>query len=680
MSRLQGSKIGQSFSVLIFVLLIIAPVQAQYSGGTGEPNNPYQIATAEDLIALGNEPNDYDKHFIMTADIDLAGYIFEEIVIAKMGIPFKDPPFSGIFNGNFYTISNLNIQGLQYSGLFGVIDEGEVRNLGIIDVNISSDGNAGALTSVNKGSILNCYSTGLIAGDEIVGGLVGKNETSSVIKMCYSTCNITGTSTRGTLGGLVGNNAGIISDSYSKGDVFGSHYKGGLAGISVTGSINRCYATGKIPAEGNFSYLYVGGLVGGLKDIDVNNVSNSFWDIETSGLTISAGGISATTIQMKDPNTFKAVGWDFIGKTDGPSDIWAIPENGGYPILWWQLEQLDPLPIFSGGSGTEDDPFLIATINDLNDIGSNPRLIDKHFKLIQDINLENKQFHIISEMYYPFDGVFDGNRHKIFNFVLTSHGTNGIGFFGHVGNNGLIKNIGIENVDINAGTGEYVGGLAGLNRGTIINSYTTGNILGRGNLGGLVGSNSGNIQDCFSHSNVAGALSKSNPKGGIAGRIEPRGLISKCYSTGQISGYQSGGLVGVKDRINPIASFWDIETSGKTSSAGGFGKTTADMQMENTFTNAGWDFVGETANGTEDIWTICEGTNYPRFVWQIREGDLVCPDGIAMEDFDFFMDHWDDTNCDSYNNYCEGTDLDFSGTVDISDFLILLDNWLDENP
>jgi len=52
-------------------LTIVCPAKAKYNGGTGEPSDPYQIATAADLIALGETPGDYDKHFILTADIDL---------------------------------------------------------------------------------------------------------------------------------------------------------------------------------------------------------------------------------------------------------------------------------------------------------------------------------------------------------------------------------------------------------------------------------------------------------------------------------------------------------------------------------------------------------------------------------------------------------------------------------
>ena len=681
MFRLQGSKIIHSIFIVIFVLYLTVPIQAQYSGGTGEPNNPYQIATAEDLIALGNEPNDYDKHFIMTTDIDLTGYVFEKAVITPIESPYQEPAFNGVFDGNFHTISNLNIHGSQYLGLFGRIYQGEIRNLGIIDVNIPSGQHVGGVAAINKGTILNCYSTGSIKGLTYLGGLVGENAYSGIIKMCYSTCNITvSDNPRGSVGGLVGYNNASITDSYSKGNISGGARLGGLVGINNSKAINRCYSTGQV--TGGKSSKFTGGLIG--DGSDVNDFSNSFWDIQTSGQTTNDGGTGATTNQMQDPNTFRAAGWDFIGKADGPSNIWAIPENGGYPILWWQLEPLDSLPSFSGGSGSENDPYLIATADDLNDIGYNPRLMDKHFKLTQNINLSNENFYIISNIYYPFEGVFDGNQHKILNFTWTSDGIDGIGFLSFIYYGGLIKNIGIENVDINAGTGDYVGALTGLNQGTIFNSYTTGNILGNGYLGGLVGYNIGILENCFSQTNVAGALSEeSNPKGGITGCNEPTGIISKCYSTGYISGYHSGGLAGQDGKSRKItASFWDIETSGQTisyGSASSDGKTTAEMQVESTFTDAGWDFVGETDNGTEDIWTICEGMNYPRFVWQVSEGDYVCPDGINMDDINFFLDYWHDINCDQSNNYCDGTDLDFSGMVDIYDLEILLDLWLNNN-
>jgi len=188
----------------------------------------------------------------------------------------------------------------------------------------------------------------------------------------------------------------------------------------------------------------------------------------------------------------------------------------------------------------------------------------------------------------------------------------------------------------------------GGNMGAIItNSYSLGHVTGGEYVGGLVGYNWSLL-----------------------------GTITTCYSAGSVLGMtDAGGLVGWNGG-SVTDSFWDVQTSEQSTSAGGTGKTTAEMQMESTFTDAGWDFVGESVNGFEEIWSICEGTNYPRLAWQIPAGDFVCPDGIMIEDFVFFLGHWRDDNCDSSNDYCQGTDLDFSGTVDEDDLEIFVENWL----
>ncbi len=92
-------------------------------------------------------------------------------------------------------------------------------------------------------------------------------------------------------------------------------------------------------------------------------------------------------------------------------------------------------------------------------------------------------------------------------------------------------------------------------------------------------------------------------------------------STGTVNGNASvGGLVGNNYDVlggmgSTTSSFWDIETSGQASSAGGTGKTTAEMQTASTFLEAGWDFMGDAENGTEDVWWINEGQDYPR-LWR----------------------------------------------------------------
>ena len=191
--------------------------------------------------------------------------------------------------------------------------------------------------------------------------------------------------------------------------------------------------------------------------------------------------------------------------------------------------------------------------------------------------------------------------------------------------------------------------------------------------GGLVGHNAGggSLSNCYSSVWVSWG---GHYAGGLVGCNE--GLISDCYSTEPVAGYiAKGGLVG-RNEGTVEDSFWDVNNSGVGSSAGGTGKTTAEMQAESTFTDAGWDFVGEVINGPNDIWDICEGTNYPKFVWQIPAADFVCPDGVTFIDFSVLgaawlsspgQIHWD-PNCD----ISEPND----SIIDERDMAVFCENWL----
>jgi hypothetical protein len=90
------------------------------------------------------------------------------------------------------------------------------------------------------------------------------------------------------------------------------------------------------------------------------------------------------------------------------------------------------------------------------------------------------------------------------------------------------------------------------------------------------------------------------------------------------------------------------------------------MKQQAPFT--GWDF--------ETIWAICEGTNYPRLAWQIPAADFTCPDGVNIEDLDYFVQRWLLGDCTSSNN-CDGADMNGSGAVDFADFAIFAQHWLE---
>lgn len=129
---------------------------------------------------------------------------------------------------------------------------------------------------------------------------------------------------------------------------------------------------------------------------------------------------------------------------------------------------------YGGGSGTADAPYLIYTGEQMNEIGANPGDFDKHFKLMADIDLApytSTDFNIIGTGYWDaFTGVFDGSGHTISNFSYIPADANNIGLFGYV--RGVIKDLGLIDANIDAGTGDYVGSLVGyIYIGTITNCY-----------------------------------------------------------------------------------------------------------------------------------------------------------------------------------------------------------------
>jgi hypothetical protein len=363
-----NSTIVQAISVIATLCATCFPAYGAYSGGSGTAEDPYQIATAADLIALGESARLYDRHFILTADIDLdpklpGRKVFDKAVIAPAShmdtYPYvQGTHFRGVFDGNGHTISRLTVTGRWYLGLFGWLGSGgEIRHLGVLDVNVvGSDGYIGGLVGRSAGAIVKCYSTGLVGGGWDTGGLVGENYRDDrgrgELTACYSTAAVGGGSYTGGLvghnddasltqcystgavaghwfvGGLVGYNEGDVTQCYSVTGTSGKSYVGGLVGENY-GAVTQCYSAG--PVSGTMNY------VGGLMGYSGGSETCCFWDMEASGRTESYGGTGKTTAEMRKASTFPDAGWDFVGETaNGTEDIWWILEGQDYPHLWWE--------------------------------------------------------------------------------------------------------------------------------------------------------------------------------------------------------------------------------------------------------------------------------------------------------------------------------------------------------
>jgi formylglycine-generating enzyme required for sulfatase activity len=387
MAKMGSSRLCEKVTVLIAVCGCCLSAQAKYSGGSGEPNDPYQITSVGDWQELMATPTDWASHFVLTADMDLAGAganpdgSFPKAPIAPdtddSSSDFQGSVFSGRFNGNGHVIRNLSINTLgatcHYLGLFGWLgNRGVIENLGLEDMSVCAGNRSsylGGLCGYNGyGTITDCWTTGAVTGGDesyYLGGLCGYNSTSGKIRRCYSTspvtaggsskrlgglcgsnsytisqCYATGAVSGGSfsdyLGGMCGSNAGNITASYTTGAVSGgslTDYLGGLSGMSL-GMITACYATGKV--TGGHQSRAVGGLCGFILE---DTIIDGFWDVNTSGWATSAGGTPKTTAEMKTQSTFISEGWDFVGEAaNGTKDYWRMCVDGvQYPLLSWQF-------------------------------------------------------------------------------------------------------------------------------------------------------------------------------------------------------------------------------------------------------------------------------------------------------------------------------------------------------
>jgi hypothetical protein len=174
------------------------------------------------------------------------------------------------------------------------------------------------------------------------------------------------------------------------------------------------------------------------------------------------------------------------------------------------------------------------------------------------------------------------------------------------------------------GTGNFIGGLFGYcyQSVKIKRSFSTMDVDGANYVGGLLGwfddGPTGFVHDSYARGDATGSESYVGGLVGYVLSLNPTLNISRCYSTGKVTagGVNVGGLIGyatISTQQYIYSCFWDNQTSGQTTSEGGTGKTTAEMQNIVTYTDTDtvgldspWDFVGNSNNdtGNNDYWNI----------------------------------------------------------------------------
>ena len=220
--------------------------------GLGTAVAPYQISDSDQL---NNVRHSLEAHYVLINDIDLSEHEnFNPIGSVKN-------PFLGVFDGNGYTIRNFKFSDdYSYNVGFFAVNEGEIKNVGLENVNVHGVNTVAGLVAENDGKISDSYVTGSVEGKDYVGALVARNFGN--IWNSHAIGTVKGNE---IVGGLIARNYSIVCKSHSDVDVKGEFDVGGFVAINNT-KISNSYATGIV--EG---IDVVGGLVGWNSGIILNS-------------------------------------------------------------------------------------------------------------------------------------------------------------------------------------------------------------------------------------------------------------------------------------------------------------------------------------------------------------------------------------------------------------------------
>lgn len=525
---------------------------------------------------------------------------------------------------------------IQYAGLFGMIGRGAVvRDVKLDDVNSytaysTTEGMVGGIAAVNLGGIVSgCSVSGVISAEAdtnrlSVGGIVGRNTQgtmsdrtySGLVINCENNTDITVVSGTGVLyaGGVVGyqyntaaNYRAAVINCRNAGSITGNSQNtssafGGIAGyVPAWGGITEianCLNTGSVSSTGTANAGSMAGSIGAITS------SHLYWKEGTSSKVFGAG--MATADQIDSVYLGSAQFIDVLNQN--AYDYEGLP--AGFYLYAWEEGQdgcpvISNIPIYSVTLGNWAD-YAAASFSDITHSGASRNdaieivsagelallakdisvYKTKHFKIadgIESIDLSAHEWIPIGiSDAARFDGSFDGNGATITGLKIGDSSERAVyqyaGLFGIMGQGAVVKNVNLTGAAIYVGyyvasVPGYVGGIAGLNQGGIINGCTVSGVVDARadanytNVGGILGRNtflvtgsgtkySGLVINCQNYAAVTGtAQSGTTYAGGVAGSQQSTDTdccvtVINCSNAGAVSGSGGntasafGGIVG----------------------------------------------------------------------------------------------------------------------------------------
>jgi len=593
----------------------------------------------------------------------------------------SDEPFTGIFDGNGFIISDVyitpkNIENNYFIGLFGV-NSGEIKNLGCnsftfspvagnFDISLTMYGYIGSIAGVNKGIVSDCFITGEInlsfenqnisyhfySPKLYFGGLVGLND-SGIIERSFFSGHISYlvSDWQQYIGGIASQNinGGIIRNCYNSGNmVVNEGYIYGIAGES-SGTIEFCYNAGLLSSVSYISHPF------SIRNNFVNNCTYFDKRSEETKIDEEIMLVAATFEDMQSENSF--VDFDF-------TDTWMFDQSTGFPFPQLKSNphrEINNQNDFSEGNGTVFNPYVIKNAIEFNKIRNYTATA---FILGNDINLTDlpanqngTNWEPVGSNKLPFVGILDGNGYTITGLSINETEKSYQGLI-HT-NKGVIKNLTLSDGYIYADNN--VAAFVVNNYGRILNCKNEMQLSGK-SIGGIVCNHiSGIIKNCVNTTDIYLQLEKRYYVyiGGIAGRQTGfESKIIECTNSGNITVIDNFvsrvDVGGITSKGNVYNSFNSgnisctgvseyIKAAGITGSAGivshsyNTGNVTAINRSKSGRVYAGGIFGGDndrmkigTISNSYNTGTIVAASNYESYAGGIA-GLLNSDDPIGAD-------------------------------------------------
>lgn len=565
----------------------------------------YFIYTDADLNAVrggvaGYADWDLTDSYILMADLDLSGYSTDE-----GWIPLGDSTtkFTGIFNGNNHTISNLTInRSADYQGLFGYVSStaspvvaAGIYHLALRDINVTGAQYTGGIAGYTYCSTIKyCSVAGTVTGTTNTGGITGFGEYYAIVSSCNSSGTINGTTNTGGIAGKSYNGMGVGS-SYSTAAVNGVQCTGGLVGYisEMTSSIGSSHASGDVTGTDQ----YTGGIVGYAAN---SPLSTSYYETGTvqgtarvGGVAGYAGAVTITSCQAGGTVTGSlGTTGGIAGETynviiTGSSSTAAVTgksDVGGLVGYYWRGSSETFQNCTTSGTVTGTGQYIGGLVGRLEnaDLPEPPTTQNCSSSAtvngaaytgglvgitLRGVLLNCSATGTVTCLGDCIGGLVGRNDKTTIDTCTytagTASGTHSVSGATYIGGlvgydiDGPIQDSHVTGTGTIFGSKDYIGGLVGYSSGAAIeNCYSLVPDIGGGNevtgvggnyVGGLVGyANYGTFTGCYASGEITSPVSGSaGGTGGLIGEANGGGDIQKCYSTATVSGnYMVGGLIG----------------------------------------------------------------------------------------------------------------------------------------